>query len=557
MNRSFSVLFILAMLTMAACSRKKAEPNLLEKIPHDAVGILMVNIGQLHQKANVPELLKNENFRKWMEGMKAEESDLTKKLIENPEEIGIYLSKLYAFSRINPDLPNGQMFHLMMVGLKDKATWEKVLAGVYERWQMPFSPRASETGGYQYVQWTGDTYWAWNDELLCMAGSFSKTNNSLPELTKFFEQSAKKKDEKQRTIAEHEEFRKLHDAGRDLLVWWNPDAQIDQFFRDKRASREFQGYLFLIGLSSEMLKGSHFALWYDFKNGMMESGIHYRTSPALKETLGGLFKSKQEIDFAPYFPKIGLAAVQTLALNPVEWKNILSKNRMDLPANMWLGGLGLNVNVLAEGLGGDFIWAAYLPSDEELTKITGDEEEIPGLDGVVGISVKNKEMADKVLSVIGGVTGARIVKNANSAELQFADAMPFHAVMTDKMLLISSRLSIARQMLSGGYDAGLRLEESYMKPLRESVGGMYLDHRANTDGLGAAGLGLAMSGLVNPIIADILAEYNELKTSLIVFKEEDASAKIELNTNQYNALQRLLELSYNGYGDWSDLQEIQ
>lgn len=543
MKNNLMLLFAAAMLLSACGGNNKPDIQLMDYIPADAVMVTHLNAAQLYNKANSESIKKMPFYQNLIKRAKPDDVPKIEALVQNPEETGIALRSIYVYQQVKKiQGTSGKMEMLLLLPLKDKAKWEQFAQNLCKHFAMPFEIKNKDE--INYLRFDTDHFLAWNEQMICL--QMMQKQEGEPDWAGLF-------GKKEKSIANTKEFSNLDPAKRDVLVWVNPDALIDATFNQGRSGREYQGFLFLIGLSPDMLKGSHFAAWYDFENGAIKSGVHYRFNEALRQRFGGFFKDALETDFAPYLPKQNLAAVQTVAVNPEKVADYVRQNRMEMPADIWLSQYGFNVDVLAEGLGGDIITATYVPSEEALANGGG-------LDFAMGFSLKKADFGERFLNFVASFMQAQVTKMGNGqfALTQKYLEVPIFATLSDKMLLLSTRKDILDQAAKGGFAQAERADNSYMSVIQSGWFGMHIDHQAAIGGsIGALGFGLAMTKVTDPAVADILSDYDEALSTTLSCKKEDATISIQLKTKDRNSLQRLLEMSSDMYDSLLEINELQ
>ncbi len=334
MKRFFFISIVATLLAFTSCKKDNAlamDP-VVQHIPSDATAVSIIRVPQLLEKINFEEL-KQMNFYQRV----IHESDpLMKKVLENPEESGIDLSKnFYSFSEVNPNNMN-DMVNGLMVNVADPVKFQEWMKAT------PLSIGARDKGSYQYTT-NKELFLAWNEEMVFIGSQ--NGNNLETHLDKIFNL------EEGASVLGTSGFEEAGASGNDFSFWMNTNVIAENQQAAFGAA--------MLGYSSEDLKGNYIHGGANFDDKKMTIKMNFILKKILETDLNMPFKSNVSTDFSPYIPAENLTSVFVMGFDLKGLNQLLKEKGMQgmLANQLGLNQLGLNVDEVANAIDGDMMLA--------------------------------------------------------------------------------------------------------------------------------------------------------------------------------------------------------
>ncbi len=536
---SFLMLAAVAMLTLfsASCGNKQGDSafgvtNVLKRIPADAVGIAVVNVGQLMNKLDYEDFKKSEIFKSMISEAK---DDMAKQILENPESSGIATNGqfcMYLDVKGQKDFTFGIL--LPVKNVKDlEAVFEK---SAKSKEDSPFK-KIEDAKEFKFIERKEDDMnigIGWDKKMVVIVVSSKAGAKDV--LANVFDSKRKE------SILTNKNFKADKAEGHDVMLWVQSDPIVKMLKDDESMSTMIKQISFL-GLTEKSLDGNTVAMYYDFKKGEMESGISYKMNPDIEKEYGIIFKKKIETDFSAYFPKKHLNALTMMGLDMKGVQKVLKNRSLDGMADSYLSSMGLTLEEIAKGFKGEVAFASY--ADPAAT------DALKAQKMVVAISFDKAELFEKLMTASKELGAGEIKKSGN--RYMSAASKDVQAIFKNNVFIVSNDLSILDKIEAGGYKGDEAVEKQYYADMSKGWMSGHVDYGQLLSSLEDMPIGtMGIPAMSN--VFKMLSKYNELVATTGVISTEDAKVMITLKNKDDNSLKVLSKLVNKLYLDRDNIK---
>ncbi len=269
------LLFALLLFLAMSCQKESflSDP-LCRFLPDEASLVTAFSAKQLLDDANYEEIKEMDFFRDFIQSM---DNDFLSKLFENLEESGLafdqtlYLAiKMEKGNRVDPRRSR------MLAPLKDAQAFSQMIARL--------SGEAIQTGKqHQYIQSSGQSFVAWNEEAAIIGNKASQSGQDLDELFQGTTSSQ---------LAGNQNLANCLSEVADINIWMNFDhlAEDDDLLNT----------LALSGIGANDLRGNFLHFFINFEPGLIDADFELFLTSKLKRDLRLFTHPKLSIDPSPY-----------------------------------------------------------------------------------------------------------------------------------------------------------------------------------------------------------------------------------------------------------------
>ncbi|MGB1216474.1 MAG: DUF4836 family protein, partial [Saprospiraceae bacterium] len=336
--KKYLFVLVCSLMLFSSCKKDTLDvqmDNAVAHIPADASQVTVIRVPQLMKKADFEEIKQQDFFKQFVN--EAASSDPTMaKILENPEESGIDLSKnAYFISDVSP-INTEDMMNGIMLNIADAAKVKTMLKSS----DFNVSPKVGD--GFTYVTRSGGSFVAWNDEIL-MAGQGTQGSLST-RLERIFNL------QEGGSVLGSSDFSNVASSSDDISFWLSSDA-ISQNPQLGLGSA-------MLGLGKDDLEGNYINGGVNFEEKRMSFDVDFLLKKVIGNDLNMAFKSKTGTDFSAYIPSKNTFAM-TLGLDPAGLKQLLKeKNVLNMVGKQsGVDKLGFTFENFLDALDGDIMLA--------------------------------------------------------------------------------------------------------------------------------------------------------------------------------------------------------
>lgn len=495
---------------LSACGGKGpkagADNDMSTRVPANASGVVLLQVGTLLDKADYPAFTKTELFADMLKNIEQESPALVP-FVKDPTAIGMDLKGNVAFY-FQPNENKGNPHIGFLIPIVDQDKLANTIAGLKKN--MPEA--TSETRD-------GYTLHSFKDE------SYVVESEGFAAITSFNDDAkiqALLKPEG--SIRDNEAYAKQMPMGKDISYWFDGDALLNS---DPRTKMQLNGAASMLGLPQGSINGNQFYGGQSFEKGQAESTLDLAMNDDLRKKVELVFPKKLAVDYANYFPGDDLVAGITLGVSTSGLLEFLNENGMAMFADTYLKMAELNLGQLEQGLTGDLAAGLY-PSLAA--------EDMPLFVAVLGL--KEREFIEAQLA-----RGAQFIQRDGQkyvfqgqpdALTGEPSKLMLYAVVKDNALVISNQSEQLDKALAGNGN-------KVVKDLQNGWLGLYINYeqleKSGYKELLADGLPLSPQG------ANLLKDagkYQAFSSAKIIGTVEQFKATANMKDANMNALKALL-----------------
>jgi hypothetical protein len=523
-----AIAFVL-ILSMYSCGEQPGSnvKGIEGSIPSNASAVMLLNTGQLMEKADF-DALKKTSFYKEMLVELEKESPEAIEFFTDPTSAGIALSSNMGFyaslSENYAETKAVDVAFIFPVGNKDKIaeTLENMMKDKPEL-------KLQEMDGYNMIALKNNTKLIHNDKILAFVSfeDAAKINNILNSTGE--------------NIKSNENFNKHFKEGKDVMFWMHADHIIAMSLKESGQEAKIKGGLGMAQISEDVLKDNYMSFYYDFQKGEIDAGASFDFCDALKAEFGDFLPGELAVDYSNYIPSENLALAFSFGINPEGILEFVKKRKFDKMADQNLAMAGMDLEKIKNGITGGMALGVYAPESDDADPAV-----------VFALGLKDKafmtDIVDK-FGMLGGFVkdGDKYVKTG-SPSMDDPDEAPQKVIISiqDDVLLLSNSAELIDKAIAGG-------KNPVMAELQDGWMGAYMnyalleEHHDNFTSMAP----LDPSHLA---ISKMLHEYNEIADFKVLMKGEHIDIKTDLKNKDVNSLKRLIQVADEIYKNKEKIQ---
>lgn len=340
--KALGAVFAMGMLLfLSACGGDSpkigATNDMATRVPADASGVLLIQLGSMLEKADYPAFTKTKLFEEFLEDVQKETPALVP-FVKDPAASGIDLKGNVAcyFKADANDYKVGILFPIA-----DEAKLNTMLEALKKE-----NPeiKSDDREGHQLHTLDEDAF-------ILQSANFAAVTN-------FGDEAALKAllQPEGNGIRDHAKFAEQIPTGKDVVYWLDGDQIIEN---NPRVKRQLNGVIPMLGLSPKNLSDNNIYGYQSFENGRMEGTMDLAFNKELREKLASLLPNKLAVDYTKYFPGNDLAAAVSMGITTSGLLALLNDNGMAMLVDGYLQGVALDLGQLEQGLTGDLAVGIY------------------------------------------------------------------------------------------------------------------------------------------------------------------------------------------------------
>lgn len=314
-----------------------ATNDMATRVPADASGVFLIQLGSMLEKADYPAFTKTKLFEEFLEEVQKETPALVP-FVKNPAASGIDLKGNIAFY-FKATANDGKIGFLFPIA--DEAKLNTMLEALKKE-----DPEIKSTDHEGYQLHTLD-----EDAFILQSANFAAVTN-------FGDDAALKAllQPEGNGIRDNAKFAEQIPTGKDIVYWLNGDQIIEN---NPRVKRQLNGAIPMLGLSPKSLSDNNIYGYQSFENGRMEGTMDFAFNNELREKIASLLPNKLAVDYTKYFPGNDLAAAVSMGITTSGLLALLNDNGMAMLVDGYLQGVALDLGQLEQGLTGDLAVGIY------------------------------------------------------------------------------------------------------------------------------------------------------------------------------------------------------
>jgi hypothetical protein len=469
-------------------------------VPESSSAVVAINLKSLMEKADMDAVKKMGFYQDIIAEAASNQGEAMAKVLENPEESGIDLTKnAYFFADMKGQSGNGLVGFVFKIANKEQ----------FESLAKASDLELSEGKGFQFgtndesiVAWNGSTGFIGS-----IANRYDESENVAIELDKVF--NLKK------SIGDNSKAAKALSENHDMNYYFSTASVVDMF-GDELAMGEFF-------ISKEDLKNNFFTGYTDFNKGTVESVGYSDLSKGLESDLKMIFAEGSETDFSPYIAKKNLVMLMTGKLNFRGINQLLKDKNVSGLIDMQLNGLGLKTDDIVAAIDGDMSVAmnTRAGSDDPAVLMTMKINDKKKLEIIFG-------KAEKMGLFTKLSDGVYTINNSGMG-------IPTGKILIQKdVLIFSNDLATLNKLEKGTLSKSERVSSSTYDNVN-GVFGIFMDYEGLTKGIGE------MSPM-SPM--NMGGNVSKMETSI---GWDKSTSKMMMKDQSQNSLKSLIESANDSY----------
>lgn len=511
---------LLFALMFNACSENTSisTQGIENSIPASSKAVLLINSGQLMDKADYASLKNTNMFSDAIEEIKNDVPQLAE-ILNDPNSMGINMNlNVGMFSEIESIDPD-QMGLSMILPIGDAKLFDEKLKTIMKDIQ------SEEKEGRITYSLSPEAKLI-HDDKIALITSISDEQK----LNEIFNPTSS-------NITTDANFAKHFKEGKDFMVWFQLDEIIDQSLKASGMQDEVISALAMMQLDEKILKNNYLSAYYDFAQGEIDAGLQLDPSELMMEEVLVMLPDGSSTDFSKYISDDGLAGVFTMALDLDKIVEFAAKRGYDQMADMYLKTLDLSLEKIRSYLKLEMAAAIY-PTDGEP-------------DFLMAMGIKDQDNVSKLLEKYGLFMG--LIKEGDYYIIPGQEPMDpsdermdiFVSVKEDAILVSNNKTMITGQSIANN---------NIISELQKGWMGSYWNEKLLSEsGLSGAGMIPLNKGMDQALNA--IMQYNEMKGTKILADKTNISMKVELKNKDQNSLKTILQLLEKLYKEREDFIE--
>jgi hypothetical protein len=251
------------------------------------------------------------------------------------------------------------------------------------------------------------------------------------------------------TIIKDERFKKLESKGYDVTVWMNNEVMMSGM--GSKLTGNSQG----VSLSPRMWAGTAVTMGLEFEKGKLEGDILAYSPEDMKEPSQKLLGASVDNELVGQLPTRNADVIMALNMSPAGIKTILEKMGVLGLANMFLFTEGLSIEDMLAAFTGDIgmtvsesgiMYERYKTPTSDTLGLTPQGQSQKG-NSLYCLKIGNRQQFDKMIAY--AATKQMLVPLGVNRYRLGGDSTFF--TVTDKYLVVTSRMATADTFISGGY----------------------------------------------------------------------------------------------------------
>ena len=458
-----AILFSLALVFLASCTKSGKLDDTANAIPKDAVSVTAINIASLMQKADFEAVKQMEFYKNMVDSASAENAAIAE-IMRDPSKSGVDLTKnIYIVQDYNfmSDSQAGASAAILM-SLKDAAAFEKMLTSGK-------TPHKLETkDGIKYLTFEGEsnhnsemgsTYEnhsaviAWNDKMAVLGGHTAPQSGMTQDALKGGDFSAFFKNKAEESIAKNDNFSKMFGIAHDIYSYTNFDKIAD--------NPQLKAGAGMMNIDPKALKGNYATGYGDFEKGQIVGKSDYQINKELRQQWGLMFKDNVKTDFSKYLKGDNIGFVATMALDMKGLKEIINANpsfRMMLESSK------------SEKFSTDDVFKAF---DGDLVIAASPTDGVKKWNGMIGFKLNDKATMEKLINFL--VSQDALVSEGNGVYRMggMADMMSKSYVEQGKVAFVDDVIFAGDAATIANLKSGGNVSSDVKDVLNKNIFGMY------------------------------------------------------------------------------------